>query len=483
MSESKKTISGVDFIKSILKFSVSSWVNFFISILSVIMTTRFFSPEVYGNITIFNTASALFMGFVCLGLDSSFMRFYNEPLEGFDVKQLLVKCMGIPILVLIGTMVIFAPIFYKNISLLLFNRISLLIIVLLCINTFSLIVLNYLAICYRISNNAKKYAIQSMLVQVFTKIFVITAALFNPSFDTIIIFNTIGVFVLTIIYYFIQKRGVLPKKINWSMKGFSEVFKYALYTWPVVILIYFNNFFPQVIISKQLGNYELGIYASTGFFVGALAVIQNGFKTYWAAFMFGNYKTEQYKIIKVHDYIVLFVIFILGAFIIFQNVFYNLIGVQYQGSRYFFTLIMIYPLFNLISETTAYGITIAKKTKYSLIIYLISMMVNLMFCYVLVNNSGIMGIAIALMLSAILQIGLSTIVGQKYYKSINNPKKTLIAIILILFLAISNCIFADRYIIEILITFVLYGIAMILYKKEIMEILKIGTATIRRYRK
>lgn len=483
MTESKKMISGVDFIKSIFKFSISSWVNFVISILSVIIITRIFSPEIYGNISMFNTASSLFMGFVCLGLDSSFMRFYNEPPENFDVKQLLAKCMGIPVLLLLGIMVFFIPIFYKNISLLLFNRISWIVVALLCINTFSIVVLNYFSICYRISNNAKKYTMQSILVQLFTKGFVISAALFYPSFDTIIIFNTIGVFVLTIIYYFIQKGDVLPKKINWSIKGFSEVFKYALYSWPIIILIYSNTFFTQIIISQKLGNYKLGIYASTGFIVAALGVIQNGFKTYWAAFMYGNYKTEQPKIIKVHDYVVLFAIFILGAFIIFQNVLYPILGNKYQESRYFFTLVMVYPLFSLITETTGYGITIARKTQYSLIIYLLSTIVNLTFCYLLINYYGLIGIAIALVLSSIVQVGILSINGQKYYKSINDPKKTLMAIILIIVLASSNCIFADHYLIELLITFIIYAIAMIIYKNQIMEVYRIGVVAINRYRK
>lgn len=476
-------ISGTNFIKSIFKFSIASWVNFFISISSVMITTRIFSPDIYGNLSMFNTATSLFMGIVCLGLDSSFMRFYNEPPKGYDTKQLLAKCMGIPVLFLIIIIVLFAPLFYKDVSFFLFNRISWLIIALLCINTMSLVILNFFLTCYRISNNAKRYTIQSILTQFFTKMFVITAVLINPNFDTIIIVNTTGVFILTIIYFAIQKKESLPKKINWSMKGFSEIFKFALYSWPIVILIYFNSFFSQIIISKNLGSYALGIYVSTAFFVGALGVIQNGFKTFWVTFMYGNYKSEQLTIIKVHDYVVLFVISILSLFIIFQHILYQLIGSDYHASRYFFTLILVYPLFNLISETTAYGITIAKKTQYQLIVFIVSTIVNLIFSYLLLKYFGIIGVAIALTLSAIVQVGLSSIIGQKYYKSIKDPRKTLVSIILIIILASSNCIFADRYLIELLIVFVLNAIAMFIYKKEMIELFRLGNTAINRRKK
>ena len=476
-------VSVNSFIKSIFKFSISSWVNFFISILSVVITTRIFSPEMYGNITIYNSASSLFMGIICIGLDSGFLRFYNEPPKGYDVKQLMAKCMGIPILFLLGITAFVVPFFYKDVSFLLFGKVSLLAVVLLCINTMSLAILNFFSIAYRISNDARRYTIQSILVQFFTKIFVITAALFNPKFETVIIFNTIGIFVLSIIYFKIQKRSVLPDKINWSMKGFSEVFRYAVFSWPTVILIYLNSFFPQMIIKNNLGDYDLGIYSSTAFFVGALGVVLNGFKTYWASFMYANYKTEGSKIIKIHDYVVLFVVFILSFFIIFQNLLYKLIGVEFHQSRYFFTLVLIYPLFNLISETTSYGITIAKKSQTTLGIFLLSTAVNFVFSYVLLNFFGIIGVAIASMLSAFVQLGISTFVGQKYYKSIKDIRKTFTSILLIIVLACSNCFFAEKYIVELFAVFVLNAIIMIGYRQEISDIFSLGTAIINKYRR
>ncbi|AEV70615.1 lipopolysaccharide biosynthesis protein [Acetivibrio clariflavus] len=476
-------VSDTSFIKSIFKFSISSWVNFFISILSVIITTRIFSPEMYGSINMYNSASSLFMGIICLGLDSGFLRFYNEPPKGYDEKQLMAKCMSLPVLFLLGIIVFVVPFFYKDISVLLFGKVSLLAVILLCINTMSLAILNFFSIAYRISNDARRYTIQSILVQFFTKIFVITAALFNPKLETVIIFNTIGVFVLSIIYFKIQKKSVLPSKINWSMQGFSEVFKYAIFSWPTVILIYLNSFFPQMIIKNNLGDYELGIYSSTAFFVGALGVVLNGFKTYWASFMYANYKTERSKIIKIHDYVVLLVVFILSFFIVFQNLLYGLIGIKFHQSRYFFTLVLVYPLFNLISETTSYGISIAKKSQTTLGIFLLSTAVNLVFGCIFVNCFGTVGVAIASMLSAFVQLVISTIIGQKYYRTIKDPRRTFISILLILVLACSNYFFAEEYIFELFAVFILNAIIIIGYRQELSDIISLSTAFINKYKR
>jgi O-antigen/teichoic acid export membrane protein len=446
-------------------------VNFIISIISVTIITRVFSPDLYGTLNMFNSASNVLMGVACLGLDSSFLRFYNEPPQGYDAKQLLVKCMGIPIAFLTVLSLLIVPLFYQQISDALFNKVSLVITILLCANALSLVVLNFFATCYRMRGDARNYTIQSVLLQFFSKCFVISAALVEPSTNIVITFNTIGIIILTVVYFLIQKKEVLPKKINWSFTNFTEVLQFAVLSWPIVMIIHLNTFLSQMVINWKLGAYSLGIYASAGIFIGIIGVIQNGFKTYWAAFMYAKYITEQEKIKKVHNYVLLFTIALLGIFIIFQNILYSLLGGNYQESRYFFTLILVYPLFQIIAETTAYGITIAKKIQYSLLINLLSAVINVVGCYVLLSYMGIIGAAVASMISALIYLLLSTIIGQKYYRSICQPVKTFMVIIMILVLSITNCIFVNQYILEMMIILGILFITAVSFKKEISELI------------
>lgn len=470
-SSTHNVIPANTFIRSIFKFSISSWINFLISIISVMIVTRIFSPDIYGVLNIFNSASNLLGGVACLGLDSSFLRFYNEPPPGYDTKQLLAKCMMISISFLVGLSVICLPFFYTDISNALFNRVSLIITVLLCTNALAFIILNYFSTCYRMRNDARNYTIQSILLQFFSKCFVISAALIEPSTTIVILFNTIGVFVLTVIYFFIQKKDVLPNKIDWSFSGFSEVMKFALLSWPIVMVIHLNTFLSQAIINWKLGSYALGIYTSAGLFIGVLGVIQNGFRTYWASFVYANYKTEQEKIKKVHNFILLVVVLLMASFVISQNLLYSLLGEQYQNSRYFFTLVLVFPLLQIISETTSYGITIAKKAYYSLFIIILSTAINLFGSYNLIPIFGITGAAIASMFSGVIYITLSTIIGQRYYKTINQPLKTVLTIGSIVILAIMNCKFINSYFSQISITLVILLIVAICFRHEIKDIM------------
>ena len=76
------SVTVATFLKSVAKFSVPSWINFFIGLITVFIGTRIFTPDVYGVLNIFNTSSIAFVGFVCLGMDNAFIRFYHEPPEG-----------------------------------------------------------------------------------------------------------------------------------------------------------------------------------------------------------------------------------------------------------------------------------------------------------------------------------------------------------------------------------------------------------------
>ena len=415
-------ISNNAFIKSILKFSISSWVNFFLGLFAVIITTRLFTPDVYGSLNIFNNASSLTAYFSCLGLDGAFLRFFNEPPKGWNRKELFAKCLLISILVLVSISAISLYFFYSRISLLLFNKISIILPSFLAINSLSLLVLNnYFSQYYRLENDSLHYTVQTVLVQFFSKLFVIAAAIISPTIEVVLFFNTIGLFCLMLIYTHLQRKLVWPDKYHWSNEGFGEVFRYGIYGWPLTIAGSANRFLLPFIIKNGLNSYALGIYASTGFFISAFNVVQNGFRTYWTSFMYAHYKDEQEKIVSVHRYIVLFAVFLMSGFILFQKVAYLLIGNEFQGSRVFFTLVLIDPLLQLVEQTTNYGMALAKRNEEMTLIYLSSIILNLILCYVFLSHWGLPGAAFASALTSLLRFIFSTWRGQRYYQSIMGP--------------------------------------------------------------
>lgn len=466
-----QSISVSSFFASILKFSVSSWINFVIGLVSVVITTRIFTPDIYGTLNMFNTASGFLASFACLGLNGAFLRFFHEPPPGWSKQQLFAKCLVISVLVLGLLFLVGLAFFYADISLRLFNQVSFMMTALLGINSLSTMVLgSYYSQYYRLDNNAWHYSIQSVLVQFCSKILVIGAAFVSPTAEVVLLFNTVGLFFLMIVYSLIQKRTVWPARYRWERQGFGEVLRYGLFSWPLTAAFSASAFLIPFIIQTRLDSYALGIFASTGFFVAAFNVVQSGFRTYWAAFMYGHYREEQPKIKAVHTYILLFVLFLLGGFILCQHPAYLMIGSRFHESRVFFSLVLLDPLLMLVEQTTNYGMALAKRNQEMTLIYLLAILLNIGLCYALLPLYGLPGAAAAAAVAALFRFVLATWRGQRYYRSLEDGRKTAVGIFLLVVLGFSNFLFAYQYWLEAGVVLVVWGLALWLFRGTFKQI-------------
>ena len=104
--EEKKGINPKDLLVSIFKYSIATWVNFIIYGASLLLVAWFIPADTWGQLDIFISTSTLIMNICILGLDQSFMRFFNEPPSPLDRKGLLGNCFGISTLCLAVTAVI-----------------------------------------------------------------------------------------------------------------------------------------------------------------------------------------------------------------------------------------------------------------------------------------------------------------------------------------------------------------------------------------
>ena len=457
------------FIKSILKFSISSWLNLAMGLIAVVVGTRVFSPDVYGVLNVFNNTSGILVGISCLGFDGGFLRFFHDLPKGWDKKNLFAHCL---LMAIFGLIILSLGMlcFYELLTSRIFHKVSFYIAVLLCVNALSIMVLNHFTSqLYRMDEDAYHYNIQQILIQFFTKIFVLGAALIDPSIEVVLVMNTIGIFLLMLTYLWVQRKEIFPRNFSLGWSEFIPVAKYSFYYWPKMIVFYLDAFLIPFIVTMVLGSYYLGIYTSAGYFGAIFAVLQNGFRVYWATFMYKNYKTEQSMICAVHDYVLIAVILLLGFFIIFQHAVYLMIGQEFHESRLFFSLVVLDPLLMLVMQTTCYGTTLVKKNQQEAIIYISTLLFSAILTYILASDYGLLGVAISVATSSFLRFILSTWRGQKYYVSISSYLKTFFAVIIFVVMAMSNVIYNDNYIMELLIVLLLFSVIGVIYRNRINE--------------
>lgn len=65
-------------LKGVLLYSISTWVNLVLGFLTVTITTRVLLPDVYGQVSIFNSITSVLMYILLLGMDGAYVRYYNE---------------------------------------------------------------------------------------------------------------------------------------------------------------------------------------------------------------------------------------------------------------------------------------------------------------------------------------------------------------------------------------------------------------------
>lgn len=465
-----------NFLKGIFQYSISTWANLFLGIISVVITTRLLSPDVYGLIVIFISASSVMLYILTFGLDGAYIRFYNEP-PGYDTNtQLLYKnilfstitCLTVGLCVLI----FWGDAFSEK----MFGIASRIITGLLFLYTFCQIILRYLNISFRMSFRVKLYNIQNILINGLSKFLIIIAAFFTEGFEWIISILTIGMFTVLIVYFIKQRKEYVPYDLNnklnlsISIKNYGEYMRFALFSAPSYIVVYLNTYINQQIVLSNLTAYALGVFSSTVLFGNILSAVKGGFSTYWSAYVYQSYKDDNKRIGMMHDYVVAFTIIAVSALICFRDVIYLFIGQDYHSSKQFFSLLLTMPVLSFLLETTDKGIALAKKNHISLLIHCFSVLLNIVLCLLFIPIFQLMGVAWANALSALsLYIG-STFYGQRYYKTILDKRKSMLGTLVILFIVIlPSIIYSISNIICGII--ILNIVAYFIYKQEFKTIL------------
>jgi len=445
-------ISGKAFLASVAKFSVSSWANLVFSILSVMITTRIFSPEICGMLNLFNSATSFIIAFCTLGMDGAFPRFFHEPPPGWNVKTLFTRCVSIAV-VCWFVLSLISVILYKPISSLLFHQESLLFMALLSLKVLAGMLLTYFLLqFYRFANDPYHYNIQQILTSFFDRLFVITAAFVSATVNVVLSFATFGSFCLALTYLFIQRKQVFSWKGGWHHPEMHEVYRFALFSWPSGIMFAVSGFIMPYLISSILDVASLGIFASAGFFVAAFGVLENS------------------KIKKTHSYIGIVIILILAAFILFQQPMYLFIGSAFQGSRLFFSLLLLAPLLDLWQQTTCYGMALAKKNEESLIINVSMIVLTIPTAILFMQAYGLIGAAYATAVIAVVRFLFATWRGQHYYRSIRSKRETAGGLCILVLMGISNTVFNDSLLLESAALLGLTAVMGFVYREAFVEI-------------
>lgn len=478
-------MKGVEFIKNMIKYCIPSVFSAVMGILVIPIITTIYPADEYGKINLFYSVANTVSTFAVLGFDSAYLRFYYEPPDGYSSHRIFKVSLYIGISVSLIIFLICGLFFKDSISQYLFGEENNILLASMLIYVIGLILMKFVGYEYRMAQNARMYN-WSQIVSFFTNR--ISFVCFSAVSTSYICGNwtlAISTFIAGIIFLYVveKRRYQLEFPLYFFSSSTWELFKFGFPLMPATLMVWMNNSVAKFLYSYLKDYSAIGTFSIATSVANVFSIVPAAFTTYWSPFIYKNYKTENDFIKIIHDYVVLASVWLLMLFWAFQDVLYTFVGDSYKMSQEIFLLIMINPILSLISETTCYGIMIAKKTRYNLYVSIVSFAINIAITYATYSAIGIWGAGLGVSITALVQFLIKTVIGQKYYKTIAVPTRTAFSIGIIIFVAMLNIRFYSDFAVRTAIFFLVIIYSAVAYKNNFEEIRMFMKNKIKEWRK
>ncbi len=480
MTGAPKHESAEGFVGSVLKYSVSTVVTFGLFALAALLGNYLVPNQaVYGEINQFLTAINTLMTICIFGLDQSYIRFCYEPPAKMTSAGLFRLCFYLSSSVLLAAALVCSLFFAGPLrELLSFQMLGPEIIPLVFLNTFFWMVARYFYVLYRMEQNLLLYTVTSILMNFFNKVFFFGGAFFKDQLPAMVAFSLVGLGGFALVCLWGRRKMLRPQREEGGAKALGTVLPYGLAVAPTGILITLNSTVVLAYVALALSAEARGVYSRGLLLSNIITAIQLGFASFWGAYMYANYKTQQQRIQKVHDILNLVVLVFFCLLVAFEDVIFLILG-SYKDAQPLFPLMMLGAVFTVLCETTTYGNTIAKKPIFDTLGNALAFFGNIGFCVLLIPIFGLPGAAGALALANLAMYLFRTAFGQVFYRTVRYPGKTVFAVALSIVLALLATVWTNVFWPRLALCLGCAGLYCLLYRAELARCWALGLSILR----
>lgn len=464
--------SSKSMLKGLIGFSVVPIATALITLFVIPVVSNVFPAEEYGKINMFYSMGVLLLTALTLGLDNSFIRYYFEPPKGFTNKsiQLFALIVGIATTAVVTFLVtLFAA---EPVSYYMFGEYRPGLIFLLGIYVAALILFRYLNTDARMQEKVGRYSIQSIAQVFITRIAFVFVALFSTFYAYSIVAMTIGMLALSLFFSILQRRTLALPEEKVPAESVRTLFAFGVPVMMTNFVLNLNGMVGKLVMSGA-GMYEaVGIFAIATTLSNVFAILPTAFSAWWSPFMYKNYKMEQATISKVHDLVMLGAAAIVALIIALQNVLFAIVGGSYAACQSYFMIIMLNPIQALICETTSYGIVLSEKPKYNVYASVLGVAASFVVTIALVGSLGVYAAALGVAASSLVTGVLRSVIGQRLYKTVASPAKTISTALLIVAACFLNGFLCESVPAELIGGVAMLSIVLVAYRRQALEAIK-----------
>ncbi|NLI22862.1 MAG: lipopolysaccharide biosynthesis protein [Clostridiales bacterium] len=456
------------FLKNMVGFSMTTWIAFAIGLIASPIATRLYTTAEMGKLNLFSTYAALFSATCYLGLDQAYVRFFREPPGRGTRGGMLAFCMATSLG--FGTLVaLLALPAWRGISGLVMTGPDFGVYVCLAVYGLCQILFRYLSLSYRMEQNAKLYTVQGVLQVILTKIAYLAAALDRAEAKPSIVLLTVLMGAFTLVFTLMQRRQFTLSFARQADRTFLRAMgAYAAPLIPLAVMSWLNSSVSLVVLSRLMDVSAVGVYTSALVLASTVNVIQTGFNTYWAPYVYEHYqRDDKGSFYTVHRLMAALLAGFGLTITLLQAPVYLLLGPRFRGSVIYFPFLFLTPICYCLSETTGMGIGIAKKSYWNTVIFLLSAAVNIGLCYVLIPRWQDAGAAMAAAGAAIVALLARTAAGERYYKAITRYRYLAYTVGLMAAASVANYALRGAPLPKYLVLAGLYALMLFLFRAEI----------------
>jgi len=460
-------------------FSLLTWLNYAVGLVSVPIATRLYDPDQLGRINMFKTVEMLLAALCCLGLDQAFVRFYRERPCNRSREYLLTACI-MPALslavVVSGAMLVF----WRWVSGAVVGEQRFVVAVLMGFFLVGTTVGRFLAQLYRMRGDVKWYTIQGLAVGLTSTTLFLIAAIFSRSYLPALIVMA-GLAVLWMVIFTLTHRKAFDLRPTRPEAPFvREVALYALPLVPATLLFLGNNSISQIILRAMDGFASIGIYSAAVTLATTVNVVQAGFSAAWTPYVLEHYKDEQTNFWPVHRMVAFVLTFFVLICTMLQGVIVLLLGPQYREAGVLFPFLFLSPVCFTLVSTIGLGFNIAKKTYWTIVTAGVAVIVTGAGCFMLIPKLGMIGAALGVAVGGVAYTVVATAISEHYYRVAKHYGYVVLTLGASVGAAVINWLLYDNVLWRSVVLAALFVVCAVLFRQQLALSVRLGRTGLRR---
>ncbi len=384
-------------MRKILAFAIGPIGNAALGLITLPVITSLFSVDDVGRISMLTVAVSFCLLLFSLGLDQAYVREYHSEPDRF---QLLKNAMLPGLLMILIISAIFA-LFPGRLSLLLFELKDTTLSWLITLTLLASFISRFLSLILRMQEKGMAFSFSQLMPKLITLIVIgLYYVLYTQhTLLQLVIANALGFIAVTLTLMWSSRvdwLGALRSPLDCDKIKVMFQFGYPLILgglafWGLTTV-------DRMFIRAFSGFEQLAIFSVAVSFAGVASILQSVFSTVWAPAVYklaeANKGEEQGMINKGARYILIAVVCLFSLCGLFSWFVDFVLPKEYVDVKYILVACLGAPLFYTLSETTAVGINLSRKTIYSMIVSLVALIVNLISNFLLVPRFGAGGAAV-----------------------------------------------------------------------------------------